>query len=491
MNSDLRPHQLEGIAMLRRALAAGKKRPILQMPTGAGKTILAAAIVEGARNKGNRVVFCVPALELIDQSVAALGAEGIEDIGVIQSNHVLTDWRKPVQVASVQTLAMRKELPFASIVIVDECHRHYAVIERWMQERPDLIFIGLTATPWARGMAKHWDALLVPVRMQQLIDAGYLSPFRVFAPSEPDLAEVSMIAGDFHEGELSDVMSQPKLVADVVSTWLKLGEDRSTLCFAVDRAHARKLQSEFIAAGVPAAYVDAYTERDERDAIRRAFHDGGIKVVVNVGVLTTGVDWDVRCLILARPTRSEMLFVQIVGRALRTANGKEDALILDHSSTTATLGFPTDIHHELLDDGSPRRGAAIRQEKPAPLPKKCPSCTYLKPAGVHVCPSCGFAPERQSSIEAKQGELIEMRGSKKPKLPSRQEKQKFYSGLLWFAEDRGYSPGWVAHNYKRKFGVWPRDMRPFSSPPDAICRGWVTAQAIAFAKSKEKRFAAA
>jgi superfamily II DNA or RNA helicase len=490
MNSELRPHQVEGIAMLRHALAAGKKRPVLQLPTGAGKTILAAAIVEGARAKGNVVVFTVPAIELIDQTVAAFGAEGIDNIGVIQADHILTDYRKPVQVASVQTLAVRKDLPYASIVIVDEAHRHYAVIERWMKERPDLIFIGLTATPWARGMAKCWDALLIPVRMQQLIDQGYLSPFRVFGPSEPDLSKVGIIGGDYREDELSDVMSTPKLIADVVSTWLTLGENRPTLCFAVDRAHARKLQKEFVDAGIPAAYMDGFTERADRDLIRAAFHDGRIKVVVNVGVLTTGVDWDVRCLILARPTRSEMLFVQIVGRALRTAEGKADALILDHSSTTQTLGFPTDIHHELLDDGSPRKGASQRKDKPTPLPKKCTSCSYLKPAGAHVCPSCGFAPERQSKIEAEQGELVQLRAPKKAKPETRQSKQQFWSGLLWYCEDRGYSRGWASHKYRERFGVWPRDVHDISAPPNAHCRNYVTASQIAYAKMKEKRFAA-
>ncbi|MEO6013932.1 MAG: DEAD/DEAH box helicase [Devosia sp.] len=488
MRSELRPHQVEGLAMLRAALKAGKKRPVLQMPTGAGKTILAAAIVEGVRAKGNTVVFTVPAVELIDQTVAAFGAEGIEQIGVIQADHVLTDYRKPVQVASVQTLARREQLPYASIVVVDEAHQRFAIIEKWMQERPDLIFIGLTATPWARGMAKTWDALITPVRMQALIDAGYLAPYRVFAPAEPDLSKVSIRAGDYAEDELSDVMSQPELVADVVATWLKLGENRPTLCFGVDRAHARKLQGEFEAAGIPSAYMDAYTERHDRDAIRRAFHDGGIKVVCNVGVLTTGVDWDVRCLILARPTRSEMLFVQIVGRALRTAAGKTDALILDHSSTTQNLGFPSDIHADQLDDGSPRRGAGQRVEKPTPLPKKCTACTYLKPAGVHVCPSCGFTPERQSKIESKAGELVQLRG--KAKLATRPDKQKFWSGLLWYCEDRGYRQGWASNLYREKFGVWPRDLHDISAPPDATCRGHVTAHLIAYRKMKGKRYAA-
>jgi DNA repair protein RadD len=484
MRSDLRPHQIEGIAQLRGALMAGKRRPVLQLPTGAGKTILAAAIVEGARAKGNNVVFTVPAIELVDQTVGAFGAEGIENIGVIQADHQLTDWRKPVQIASVQTLARREILPLASIVVVDEAHQHFAVIERWMRDRPDLIFIGLTATPWARGMARMWDALLTPVRMQALIDAGYLSPFRVFAPAEPDLSKITVRAGDYAEDQLSVVMSEPKLIADVVATWLKLGEDRPTLCFAVDRAHARKLQGEFEAAGIPSAYVDAYTERHDRDAIRRAFHDGRVKVVVNVGVLTTGVDWDVRCLILARPTRSEILFVQIVGRALRTAPGKADALILDHSSSTQTLGMVTDIHHDALDDGSPRKGATQRKERPTPLPKKCPKCTYLKQAGIHECPSCGFAPERQSLIEAEAGELVQLRG--KAKTPTRQEKQKFWSGLLWFCEARGYRRGWASNQYREKFGVWPQGMNDISSPPDATCRGWVTSRAIAYAKAKKK-----
>jgi len=487
MNRDLYPHQVDALNMLRAALAAGKRRPVLQLPTGAGKTLTATAIVEGARRKGNAVVFTVPAIELVDQTVKTFGAEGIDQIGVIQADHILTDWRKPVQVASVQTLALRQQLPPAAVVIVDEAHRTYRVIERWMADRPDLIFIGLSATPWARGMAWHWDALLIPTTMSKLIDDGYLAPFRVFGPSEPDLSSVRTVAGDYDEGQLADVMGEPKLTADIVATWLRQGENRPTLCFAVDRAHARKLQDEFQAAGMPCAYIDGYTEKPEREAIRNAFHYGQVKVVVNVGVLTTGIDWDVRCLILARPTKSEILFVQIVGRALRPAPGKVDALILDHTGTTQRLGFVTDIHHDLLDDGKPRtsRGSRKTVER---LPGKCPSCSYLKPAGVHKCPSCGFAPERQSPIEAREGELVQLRGAAKK--PSRPEMQKFWSGLLWYCETRGYKRGWASNQYREKFGVWPRSLHDVSTPPDATCRGWVVAAQIRYRKGREKRDAA-
>lgn len=485
MNRELRSHQLDALALLRRAMVEGRKRPVLQMPTGAGKTLTAAAIIEGARRKGTRVVFTVPAVELVDQTVEAFGAEGITDLGVIQADHVLTDWMKPVQVASVQTLAVRKILPAASLVIVDEAHRGFRVIHRWMEECPDVPFIGLTATPWAKGMGRHWDALLIPTTTQKLIDAGYLAPFRVFAPSTPDLSEVSTVAGDYHEGELAEVMGQPKLTADIVSTWLKLGENRPTFCFGVDRAHARKLQDEFEAAGVRAAYMDAFTDKADREAIRRAFDYGDIRVVCNVGVLTTGVDWDVRCIVMARPTRSEILFTQIVGRSLRTAPGKTDALILDHTGSTLQLGFVTDIHHDRLDMGrDATQRAASKEAAVTPLPKLCTACSFLKPAGVHVCPSCGFAPERQSKIEAQDGELIQLRA--KPKKPSRGEMQKFYSGLVWFQEQRGYSSGWVSNQYKNKFGVWPRSMHHISVPPDQTCRGWVTAQSIAYRKRMEK-----
>ncbi len=142
-----------------------------------------------------------------------------------------------------------------------------------------------------------------------------------------------------------------------MDTWLRRAENRPTFCFAVDSAHAKHLQTKFTEAGVSTGYIDAYTPTNERAEIKRQFHNGDISVVCNVGCLTTGIDWDVRCIVLARPTKSEILFVQMIGRGLRTAEGKEDCLILDHSDTHLRLGFVTDIHHETLDDGRPRAKA--------------------------------------------------------------------------------------------------------------------------------------
>lgn len=490
----LRTYQQEAITSLKRSLMAGNKRPMLAMPTGAGKTLLSAHIVQGARAKGNRVCFVVPAIELIDQTVTAFHAEGIRDVGVIQADHPLTDYSQPVQVASVQTIA-RRAFPSTDVVVVDEAHKAFKRIFKWMQQEPDMVFVGLSATPWTKGLGKHYDDLIIATTTQELIDLGYLSRFRVFAPTHPDLEGVKTVAGDYHEGQLSEAMDQPTITADVVETWLRRAENRPTLCFGVDRSHAKSLQRNFQKVGVPTAYMDAFTDRLERDRIRTQFERGEIKVVCNVGVLTTGVDWDVRCLILARPTKSEMLFTQIIGRALRTADGKADALILDHSDTTMRLGFVTDIHHETLDMGREKTSAGQAREKHTPLPKECTACTFLKPAKVHKCPNCGFAPEKQPTVETVEGELVELKSrmtvaEKRNRSTDWQDKISFMGQLRLIAAERGRSSGWVAHAYKKYFGVWPNDERvrnaPTAGEASQHVRSWVKAQDIAYAKGKAK-----
>jgi superfamily II DNA or RNA helicase len=485
MRFTLHQHQTDALDMLRASLASGRRRPMLQSPTGSGKTVIAAAIVEGALRKGKRVLFTVPFLSLVDQTLERFASQDIHEVGVIQGHHPATDADQPVQIASVQTL-MRRQIPQSDVVVIDEAHRWFDFYADWMSrsEWQSVPFIGLSATPWTKGLGKHYDDLLIPTTTKKLIAAGHLSPFKVFAPSHPDLAGMKTVAGDYHEGQLSEVMSTPTLVADVVATWLRLGEDRPTLCFAVDRAHARKLADQFEAAGVATSYVDKDTPSDERARISARLGDGRIKVVCNVATMTTGVDLDVRCIILARPTKSEILYCQIVGRGLRTAEGKSDCLILDHSDTTLRLGFADDIHHDALDDGTHRIGTARRIEKPTPLPKECTSCSYLKPAGMRKCPSCGFEPERQSRIEEMQGELIALKGRQVVAGP--EERQRWFSMALRYADDHGHARGSAAHKFKEKFGTWPRGLAEVPVEPDVAFLNWVRSRRIAYAKAKKK-----
>lgn len=491
---ELRGYQSKAIQNVRDRLKSGKKRVILQMPTGSGKTATAASVIDSALGRGRRVIFTVPALSLITQTIESFRRDGITDIGVMQGQHELTDADQPVQICSVQTLARRK-IPQADLVIVDEAHIVFDLYGRWFnnEDWKDVPVIGLSATPWAKGLGKLWDDLVIGATTQDMIDQGHLCKFRVFAPSKPDLEGIKTVAGDYDLGGLDEVMNKVAITADIVKTWLEKGQDRPTLCFAVNRAHAANICDEFNRAGVPAAYVDGETPLDERDDLAQDFKKGVFKVICNVGVMTTGVDLPfVSCLILARPTKSEMLFVQIIGRGLRIAEGKEDCLILDHSDTTARLGFVTDIHHEHLDDGKKKQSGGDKKEKKEPLPKPCPSCTYLMPVKIKVCPSCGFELKPKANVFVADGDLVEHLGDGKSKFtfesnPEMWEKENFYRELLGLAEEKGYKSGWAFHQYRERYKEIP-DRRFSKTPamPSSKTRNWLKHVWIKRKKAQEK-----
>jgi superfamily II DNA or RNA helicase len=285
-------------------------------------------------------------------------------------------------------------------------------------------------------------------------------------------------------------MQKGELTADIVRTWMeKWGKDK-TLAFGVDCAHAQHIKDRFEHAGISCGYQDAQTSADERREIKRKFHNGEYRVVANVGTLTTGVDWDVRCLILARPTKSEMLFVQIIGRALRTADGKYCAIILDHSDTTQRLGFVTDIHHEHLDDGKPKEKAEAKPREA--LPRECKNCTALIPPKVRACPECGHEVKRETSIVERDGVLFELtpdskRQKKEKRDWSTEERHQFYRELLGVCEERGYKPGWASNKYRERFGTWPPyDFSKVAEYPSPSTRSWVKSRQIAYAMAKKK-----
>lgn len=485
----LRNYQISAIESLRSSLATGHKRPVVALPTGAGKTVIAASIIRMAREKNRRVAFVVPSLTLIDQTVARFESNGIWEIGVMQAMHEMTDPNMPVQVCSIQTLARRK-VPDVDIVIVDECHVQFKFLIEWMgrEEWKSIPFVGLSATPWARGMGKVWDDLIIATTTEELIRIGHLSPFRCYAPAHPDLSGVKTVAGDFDLKGLSEAMQRGALVADIVSTWMQRGEDRPTVCFAVDRLHAKNICDRFVESKIAAEYMDAFTPMEERNQIIRRFSGGETKILCNVGVLTTGFDADVRCIILARPTKSEMLYVQMIGRGLRTAEGKDHCLILDHSDSTVRLGFVTDIRHDVLDDG-----VASKTSKPrdaVPLPKECPKCTFLMPPRTKVCPACGHERKALSGVEEVSGDLVELtpRRTVKAAQWTMGQKQAFFSELLLHSNLRGYKPGWASWTYKDRLGVWPdRSLAKIQAQSiSAETESWIRHRNIVRSKRKNR-----
>lgn len=502
IRKELRQHQARALEMLAESLASGRKRPLIQAPTGFGKTLLAVHIIEQALERGQRVLFVAPAISLIDQTVEAFRAEGITDIGVMQGIHPLTNHNARVQICTIQTLARRRK-PDAGVVIVDEAHVVHDTLvtlmngPRWR----DIPFVGLSATPWTKGLGKHYDDIIITSTTAELIEGGYLAPFIVFAPTTFDLSGVRVRAGEYVDADLSEAVDTPQLVGDVIETWLKRGENRPTLCYGVDRSHAKHLQERFIEAGVRAEYIDCFTEREEREAIFDRFRFGDTKVICNITTLTTGIDLDVRCIIDAHPTKSEMRYVQVVGRGLRTAPGKDRLIVLDHAGNSLRLGLVSDINHERLDDGKPRSKGEDSSEKKVPLPRLCDGCSAVIPMKATCCPQCGAAVRSKSGVVAAEGELVEIGSDTAPARSGATytEKIRFMSELKGLADETNaqrkrqgkslYSTGWAAVQFKEKFGGWPdyviKAVPP--EPPSLRVRQWVKSRQIAFAKARGGR----
>jgi DNA repair protein RadD len=236
-------YQDGALTAIRASLTAGNKHPMVMSPTGSGKTVIAEhAIamqllgetlvrVQAVEGKG-RVAFVVPRLELIRQTIDRFRSVGLTDIGVVQGDHPLTNPHARIQICSAQTLS-RRELPDVDLVIVDEAHLMHKSIFRWIKDKPDLRFIGLSATPWAQGLGKYYDDLIIVTTTQELIDKKRLCDFKAYAPGmEANLSGVATVAGEFHQQQLGDVMDDAVLVGDVVSTWQEKGENRPTFLFA-------------------------------------------------------------------------------------------------------------------------------------------------------------------------------------------------------------------------------------------------------------------
>ena len=507
----------------------GDGRFLLGDLTVTHNTVLGAHMVTNARRKGNRVTFCAPAIGLIDQTFERFRENGIDaaDMGVLQGDH---PWRRPhapIQIATPQTIGARDEFPPSDLVILDEGHEWFEVYDRWLEmtgEGAPKAFILLSATPWSKGLGKRFTALIRPISMRDLIAGGRLSDFRAFAPSHPDLTGVKIRAGDYVEGELAKRMDQPHLVADVVSTWLARGNNEPTLCFATGRAHARNLADRFAAAGVPTAYIDANTPREERDQIGKGLADGSVKVVVNIGTCTRGIDWTVRCLIMARPTKSDQLYVQILGRVIRpeyapgfdltqadqrlaaiAAGPKPFATILDHSDNHLRLGMVTDVEdrHTELDMGvKQEKAAANPKDKGPPLPTECGSCGCLVPVMEPVCPACGYEKPKPQFKEG-DGQLVEFSPGRPTadRVSVRRQKgesaidalrrlgpEVCFQQIKWMQESRGCSKGWAAHRYRDLWGDWPARAfarLPVMEPCDLMIR-WDRHLNIAWAAAKKR-----
>ena len=395
-----RPYQVEAIERARE-LIQKLAALLLVLPTGGGKTLIAALVIRGAVAKGKRVVFLAHRREIIAQSFWKIVDAGVPEqlVGVVMADGVIPGRdgrsyvaRRPrarVIVASVQTLAHR---PFieADVVFVDEAHHATAgSYERHMKlwREKGAVIVGLTATPEradGRGLCGVFEHLHLIAQPRELIAGGYLSEPAVWAMKVPaGLAGVKLTAGDYDLEELGDVMDCPAITGSVVEQYIKHGGDRTGVIFTVNTAHAKHLAEKFTEAGIPAEDLNGSMDSELRDAILRRLADGTTRIVCNCAVLTEG--WDLpraKYLALARPTRSLSLYLQMAGRVLRPWQGVEP-VIVDHGGCVEEHGLPHDDREWSLE--SKKRG-----KKATKSIRTCPKCERTVAQGIRECPSCGY-----------------------------------------------------------------------------------------------------
>lgn len=471
----LRPYQIEAIAKLRQLLGEGKKRLVLQMTTGGGKTVVAAELIRLASEKGRRVLFLAHRRELVRQCSDKLRQFGVHHQIIMvgeDSGALLVAMSNPVQVASKDTLWSRAvrskklDLPPADLIIADECHRSNSRTWRELLGKyPVSTLIGLTATPArgdGRGLNEIYDGMVQAISCEELIKQGYLVPYKVFAPYRPDMKGVKVVAGDYQRKELEFRMDKVELVGDIVDNWLQLAQGRQTIVFASGVAHSIHLMEAFKKAGIVAAHLDGKTPLDERDEIMRKMLSGEITVLSNVDCCTEGTDIpSVGCIVLARPTKSIVRYKQMVGRGMRVWEGKEDAILLDHSGCVYKHGFPDEEVPWTLD-GKEKIDAAFQKAKKEGKGKEPIVCKHCHAVfhGVPKCPNCGAEARQKKgkAVQTKDGLLKELKRGE-TYAATQQELQTYWHYVLGITANIGKSLGCAATMFKQQFRKLPWEVQ--------------------------------
>ena len=488
----LRHYQRQAVDQVRAVI---DRRPILAAPTGSGKTCMAVALV----NELNLpTLWLAHRKELIDQAADHLRELGLW-AGRIQAGYA-TAPLAGVQVASVQTL-VRRAMPRVGLIVIDECHHCTSTsYGKILEHYPETPAVGLTATPFrldGRGLGDVFGEIVIAAYTDDLCEAGYLHAPRVFAGQAPDLRGAKMKMGDYSLKDLAERTNRSELTGDIVAMWKAKSGGRRTVVFAVNVKHSRQIVSEFQAAGIAAEHLDGKTPRVEREGVLDRLRTGRTQVVSNCMVLTEG--WDLPALetaVIARPTASLNLHLQMIGRIMRACEGKNGAMVLDHAGNHHVHGLVTRRIAYSLD------GKVAGESDPLGL-RRCRACLLLFSPSLDCCPDCGWKPEAAPGrelpttsagglaefaedfayraevwrlIEAEReamgfkpgwslyrfqerfgewptavdGELVD------PAHATRDQKRAVYFDLVQRASEHGYKPGWAAHKYRDRFGVWPR-----------------------------------
>jgi len=432
----LRDYQNTAVQNLRDTYRSGCNAPVLVLPTGAGKTIVFTWIAKHA--KGN-VLILVHRVELLRQTSDKLTAFGVHH-GLISPKYRPEYWWK-VQVASVQTLVNRMDkINRPDLIIIDEAHHATAGTWRRVLDSYGCRRLGVTATPMrtdGTGLGEVFDSIVEGPTVSELIELGYLTAPKIYAPAQIDLSGVKSRGGDYAKNELAAAVDKPTITGNAVSYYRKLADGIPAVAFCVSVDHACHVADQFSEAGYRAEAV--YGGHPRRDEILSELGKR-IDVVCSCDLISEGTDIPaIGCAIMLRPTQSEGLYLQQVGRALRCYPGRSEAIILDHAGNVLRHGMPTDQREWTLE-GKVKKS----RQKDEVTVSQCDSCYAVYSSG-RICPECGHERElTPREIEQVEGELIEVKRVEKRRS---QGQARSLEALRKIERERGYRRGWAERVY--------------------------------------------
>ena len=496
----LRQYQKDTLNNIIRSQRKGNKNILLQAATGSGKTVMASAFVNHSIKQNKNVLFLAHRRELIKQCSEKLDTEKVRH-GIIMAGEPYHFWCT-TQVASIDTLRSRsitnkkEELPKADLIIIDEAHRclsntYLKIINLYKDSQ----VLGLTATPIrsdGRGLGHIFQDMVQAPSIGQLIREGHLVECSYYAPTIPDLKGIQTSMGDYNTVQLAEKMDKPKLIGDIVSSWVKIGNNKKTIVFASSVAHSKNIAESFKDIGIKAAHIDGTTDNKERERVLNEFNHGNMKIICNCMVLTEGFDCPpAEVCVLARPTKSLGMYIQMVGRVLRPYKDKEHATIIDHSGAVYTHGF---VENDIEWDLDPKKPLTIKERKKIRDKEEaqiiCEGCFSVF-SGSNICPKCGHIQERKSKyievLDKELGFVDKKTKTVKKKLSYAPEfRKEFYSMLLGYCALRNYKTGWAYHTFKQRFKTYPEynDIEPIK--PNKGCMNYIKYLQIKKAKSKNK-----
>lgn len=452
---ELRDYQIAILDKARARMQAGVRSLLLEAPCGSGKTVLTAHMLRTAASKDIDSWFVVHRRELIEQSSATFTAAGVSH-GIAASGTTMNVWPK-VQICAVQSIRTRQGyLRKPKLIVYDEAHHIAAATwKRIFDENPQAFHLGLSATPVrldGKGLGDFFSEIIHGPTVEWLIQQGYLSSFKVYAPPGADMTNVPIRMGDYAKKEAAAAVDRPTITGSAIEHYKKLADGKRAIVYATNIEHSQRVVSEFNAAGVPALHIDGETSAVDRANGVDAFRAGRFKVLSNVDLFGEGFDLPaLEVAILLRPTASLGLYIQQAGRALRPSVSKSTATIIDHVGNVARHGFPDEPREWSLN--STRNARKVRDVS-SPGVTICPACFAAQYSGADRCSYCGHAlPIKKREVEEVDGELVELQ--RKAAVRERKIQQggaRTLEELIELGRQRGYKNpyGWAAHLHKAR-----------------------------------------